>query len=693
MSDTINEWISKLEDTLHDRFHLSAFKPGQREAITTLFTQHRLLCIQPTGYGKSLLYQLPSVLLPGMTIVISPLLALIRDQINQLLSRFSITAASINSDQSEDENKSIQARVKLQEIKILFIAPEQLDNLSMVEFLLSLPITLFVVDEAHCISTWGHDFRPSYRQIIGFIRQAQKKTDHFYLLALTATANAETERDIIQQLSIEHQTIPVQRRSMDRPNIVLSIISATRIEDKLVKLKHLIESLPNPGLIYCATRDNTEVVSAYLQQYDFYTTAYHAGLSSEEKTNLQRQFLGNQYQVIAATNALGMGIDKQDLRFIIHFDIPGSITAYYQEVGRCGRDGELARGILLFDESDIRIQRYFIQAAQPHPHDFSAVTAAIQQPDCAPSITDIKRITGMHPTRLRVVVAELIEQGLVTKKLVSKKQVYTCTSSSSEINITRYERQFNLKLHELHEMVAYAKHHTGCSMLMLRHALGDISGQSCGHCDNCTGTKWPCHDNSDQAITQQWLNERISHFHLGKLQKHVTTGTALLNGKLRTPAFMDFMQDRQMKSHLNTVATRSLENILKNLVQQHTLSAVIFIPSATWSQRLVVAETVSQFLHVPAFCDLLVWHEQPAQRQGELFNNDQRRYNVHQKMTCTKVKKIPPGAVLLIDDYLGSGATMKEAIRALREKGGITHLVIPLTIALVQWRLGRSGMV
>ena len=340
---------------LRQRFGLEEFRQGQLEAIGHLFKDRRVLCIQPTGFGKSLLYQLPSLLLPGMTIVISPLLALMRDQLDHLNTRYGIPSASLNSDQTEEENAAVRLQVKNQEIKILFVAPEQLDHLDRFEFLLKLPVSLLVVDEAHCISTWGHDFRPSYRQIIHYMRALQKVNPEVRVLGLTATANHETEKDITRQLEPQK----VLRESMQRPNIALSVFQVASLQNKLSACLQLINQLQGCGIIYCATRENTMVVADFLKDQGVRAMAYHAGLPGEEKRLLQTAYTEDRFKVCIATNALGMGIDKPNIRFIIHFDFPGSITAYYQEVGRAGRDGKPAQGILLYDIADYRIQTFY----------------------------------------------------------------------------------------------------------------------------------------------------------------------------------------------------------------------------------------------------------------------------------------------------------------------------------------------
>ncbi|OGT07069.1 MAG: hypothetical protein A2103_04765 [Gammaproteobacteria bacterium GWF2_41_13] len=497
-----------LQQILKDRFGFSAFRDGQFEAIQTLLEKNRLICIQPTGHGKSLLYQLPSVLLPGITLVISPLLALMRDQLLHLTQRFNITAASINTDQTDEENLWARESARDGKIKILFVAPEQLDNLDRFNFLMSLPITLVVIDEAHCISTWGHDFRPSYRQIVKLVQQLEHKNSDIKILGLTATANHQTEDDIKLQLSID-KSIAVHRATMDRPNIQLSCVQLNTLEEKLKVVVDLISQLEGDGLIYCATRENTELVAEFCRLKNINAIAYHAGFDQNKKRELQHNFIRGKYKVIAATNALGMGIDKSDLRFIIHFDVPGSITAYYQEIGRCGRDGKFANAVLLFDEQDKKIQRHFIESAQPTADDFDLILKTIRDTDEPTTLNAIKRLTGLHPTRVQVVVAELAEQNFLEKNLISGKQIYRLTENKTPPNLTRYKNQYAVKINELDTMLRYGLQSTDCRMKMLRETLGDDFAKACGHCDICSGNLFFKIDLSDIKPISHWLIKKV----------------------------------------------------------------------------------------------------------------------------------------------------------------------------------------
>lgn len=671
---------------LQEKFKLPAFRPGQLEAMQALLEHNRLLCIQPTGYGKSLLYQLPSCLLPGITLVISPLLALMRDQIDQLTHRFQIAAASINSDQSEEENALARQQVFAGDIKILFTSPEQLDHIDRFDFLLKLPITLLVIDEAHCISTWGHDFRPSYRRILHFSRALLEAHPQLKILGLTATADERAEKDIAAQLSSTEHPVQVWREKMDRPNIHLSVIPTSGVAAKLCLCKLLLSQLSGHGLIYCATRENTELVAEYLQKEGFSLIAYHAGLESDEKRKIQKGFTENAYRAIAATTALGMGIDKKDLRFVIHFDFPGSITAYYQEVGRSGRDGLKADGILLYDKADRKVQDYFIDASLPTEQDFELVLTAVQGAMEPPNLTSIKRTTGLHPTRVTIVVAELLEQHFLKKESVRGTQVYKVDRAHQRIDLSRYINQHLVKKEELDKIISYAEQKASCRMALLRSALGDPSDVACGRCDICQ--KQQPIAAFDTSAEQHWISIRPVPIAAAKMQR-LSQGLSLFDSKLRTPPFLRFMKGRTEMEEIDSEILSFLIDQIPSLA--FPLGALVPLPSRTWKARMKFAEALATHLNVPLFPDLLAWKNIPEKRQGELFNNDQRHHNVHEKMCVDISAKMPFGAIILFDDYIGSGSTIKEAARCLRK--AFDRPLVPLTIAAVKWRLGKQGFV
>ena len=682
-----NQWLLLLKN----HFGFTAFRAGQLEAIQALMQWNRILCIQPTGHGKSLLYQFPSCLLEGITLVISPLLALMRDQIEHLNNRFHISAVSINTDQNEEENAKARIDVLAGKIKVLFISPEQLDHVDRFSFLLKLPISLLVVDEAHCISTWGHDFRPSYRQILHFIQALEQINPEIKILGLTATADDRVEKDIEKQLSSGSKKTVVLRESMDRPNIHLSVLRAKGIASKLFLCKTLLTSLEGSGLIYSATRENTELVAEYLEKEGLSTIAYHAGIESEEKRRIQTAFSNDQYKVVVATTALGMGIDKGNLRFVIHFDIPGSITAYYQEVGRGGRDGLKAEGILLYDRGDERIQEYFIESALPSSENFESVIQAISTSLEPPNLAKIKRDTGLHPTRVMIVIAELIEQKFIRKESIKGTQVYLRNDQDIPLDLSRYTTQYLVKKQELKKMISYAEGNKLCRMAILRDALGDNRSNDCGHCDVCsTITKKLDISLANVSIAERWLIERPIPIAEAK-REHLGEGVSILDGKLRTPLFVQFMKQRMEMDGIVEELFELLKKQASLFASRHPIALVAPIPSNTWKARENVAALLANHLKVELRLDLLFWKNPPQKRQGELLNNDQRQHNVKEQMEINVTEPISSGAILLLDDYIGSGATMKEGARALSKV--IDNQIIPITIASIKWHLGKPGFV
>lgn len=668
MDERTGKWLKLLKE----RFGFDAFRPGQLEALTALSQDKKILCIFPTGRGKSLMYQFPSLLLPGMTLVISPLLALMRDQVNQLKTRFNIEAASLNSDQASGENDEIREKAATGALKILFVSPEQLDHAGRFEFLSSLPISLVVIDEAHCISTWGHDFRPSYRQIVHLLKALEPKNPR--ILGLTATADARCEADIQKQIHANK----VIRESLDRPNLELKVIPAKGAGTKLQLTRQLLSQSTN--LIYCATRENCELVAEHLKKQNIKACAYHAGLDPEEKIAIQAGFINDEYQAISATNALGMGIDKANIRTIIHFDIPGSITAYYQEVGRAGRDGLPAQGILLYDWIDTKIQEYFISSAMPEKSDFDAILHGKD----GLTLSEIKQQTGLHPTRVQLIIAELVEQGFFTKEPKGKSQIYRKLEVQKHLDLSRYDNQLQVKTAELKQMIRYADASNGCRMRNLRVHLGDKIGASCGHCDLCLPTQATSYNTTEVEEIDAWIQQKpviISAMKLARLSE----GISLLDSKLRSKIFIQFMKERQTAETLN----EEIFALCKKHLQPGSYSAIVPVPSTTWRARLQAATMLAEYLKVPML-DLLSWETLPEKRQGELLNNDQRAVNVHKKMIAKGA--LPEGPILLFDDYIGSGATLREASRALRE---ITKkpILIPFTIATVKWKLGAPGFI
>ncbi len=347
----------RLLKALHTHFGFDRFRPGQLEATAAIVAGRDVVAVMPTGSGKSLCFQLPALLIDGTTVVVSPLIALMKDQVDGLRSR-GFPAAAVHSGIGASDRAAVEADLAAGRLQLVYVAPERLASPSFRAALARARVARLVVDEAHCISQWGHDFRPDYGRLGDFKRQFAVPA-----AAFTATATPEVRADIARQLDLSDPLEVVT--GFDRPNLTLVVESCRSRADKARILDRLIREAGLPGIVYAATRKNVDLWAEYLAGRGLRAGRYHAGIGDADRVRVQDDFLAGRLDVISATNAFGMGVDKQDLRFVAHADVPGSLEAYYQEVGRAGRDGEPARGVLLFGPADVRTQEFFLAGSNP----------------------------------------------------------------------------------------------------------------------------------------------------------------------------------------------------------------------------------------------------------------------------------------------------------------------------------------
>ena len=440
---------------LKEIFGIDHFYDDQWQAIDKILKGQRVLMIQRTGFGKSLCYQFPATQFTGVTVVFSPLIALMRDQVKSLKNK-GISAAFINSEQTYEENENTIAQALRGKIKILYIAPERQENEDWVNAARQMNLSMVVIDEAHTISTWGHDFRPSFRRIIDLV---QLLPIGLPVLATTATATKRVQEDIEEQISGNVTTI---RGGLIRDNFQLQVIIVKSEEEKMAWLAENINKLPGTGLIYAGTRVDTEVYSKWLAYNEINSVEYNAGLDSETRKDIEKGLINNKWKCIISTNALGMGIDKSDIRFIIHTQIPASPIHYYQEIGRAGRDGKPANIILFYNDAinpkdniavDYHLPKSFIEGARPAVRKYQRVIDLLKQEPL--SEREIMRKANLKQTQAHVILADLKEQNIIKQTMYGKTKKYEYHYQAPSLNTEYFEQLRLAKMADLNSMVEY----------------------------------------------------------------------------------------------------------------------------------------------------------------------------------------------------------------------------------------------
>lgn len=462
-------------------FGYEQLRAGQREVLEAVLAGRDTLAIMPTGSGKSAIYQIAGLRIKGVTLVVSPLIALQQDQVDGIVEQGVVKAAVLNSTLSKTERKAVFEQLENESLEFLFLAPEQLSNEETLESIKAFKPSLFVVDEAHCVSEWGHDFRPDYLQLGAVI----KSLGYPVTLALTATASPLVRQEIVERLGMNAPLEIV--KGFDRPNIHLDVHQVYEETEKLPALLRAVAEAQMPGIIYAATRKATEEIAEKLKEQGLSAAAYHAGMKGCDRNTIQTQFMNDEIDVIVATTAFGMGIDKANVRFVYHSHIPGSIDAYYQEIGRAARDGESANARLFYWPDDMKLQRFFTGGGQVDEETLAELAELIETTPTPPTKRQLLEHLDLSQAKLSTALDSLEAAGLIERETdgeICAVDTESDLARTVEQAVTQQHRHKQFDQSRLHMMRGYAET-KACRREYILSYFGEAFETPCGNCDNC----------------------------------------------------------------------------------------------------------------------------------------------------------------------------------------------------------------
>ncbi|MDR2127343.1 MAG: RecQ family ATP-dependent DNA helicase [Prevotellaceae bacterium] len=655
---------------LQQNFKLPKFYDEQWKTIDRVLNGGRVLLIEKTGFGKSLCFQFPATVFNGTTVIFSPLIALMRDQEKKLQS-LGIAAKCINSEQTPEENSQIIEEAKRGKIKILYIAPERQENNEWIEATRQMHLSMVVVDEAHCISVWGHDFRPAFKRIINLVKLLPKGLP---VLATTATATKRVEQDIAQQIG---GGITILRGNLMRENFKLFVAKVNSEDEKMIWLGKNIEKMPGSGVLYTGTRIDTEIYSKWFNYLNINSTAYNAGLDANSRIAIENGLMKNQWKCIISTNALGMGIDKPDIRFIIHTQIPQSPIHYYQEIGRAGRDGETAYIILFYNPNeDKKLPEAFIEGGRPSIKKYEKVIECIKTGLF--SEREIIKHTNLKQSQFRVIKADLLEQGIIREVNYSHSKKYEFVPNSQSLNTKAFEELRAAKTKDLEQMIEYIDT-TDSRMKFLCDYLGDNTNHVFTNCDN-TGEK-----KIKVIVADEWT-AKLQEFRENYFSELVVESrdSNIINGVAASYYGVSNVGDAIHRSKYENggdfpdfLLRLTLKAFRKKFGNEH-FDLILYIPP-TKSGDLVknFAEKLSQVLKITISHNLKKVRETKEQKIFE--NNYLKHENVSNAFSYISPSEIIGKKILLFDDICDSCATIKEIGKLLTNLGAIK--IAPIVIA------------
>jgi ATP-dependent DNA helicase RecQ len=663
----------------------ASFRPGQLEAIRAIAAdRRRALVVQRTGWGKSAVYFIATRLLrvqgAGPTLLVSPLLALMRNQI-QMAARFGIRAETINSSNPE-EWEQIHEELEAGTVDLLLVSPERFANEDFrrdVLPLLTQGSGLLVIDEAHCISDWGHDFRPDYRQLVRVIDLLPQGVP---VLCTTATANDRVIADIAEQLGADPLTL---RGPLDRESLELSVVDLPSAADRMAWLATVIPTLPGSGIVYTLTIADTHRVAGFLRSQGIDAEAYSGETAAEDRPPLEEALLANELKVLVATSALGMGFDKPDLGFVIHYQSPGSPIAYYQQVGRAGRALEHAPAVLMRGREDRDIQDFFIATAFPPRDQAEAIVGFLAEQSGSASIAALEAAVNVKRSRLTTMLKVLEVEGAVARQ----KGRWLRTSEPWSYDEERVTRVTQERRTEQQAMDDYAVT-KGCLMEFLRTALDDPDAKPCGRCANCTGAAWDVVPLAElAAAAKEHLRGQIL-----EIEPRRQWPAGLEEPKGRIPQEHQAVEGRALSGYgdgelgSQVAANRGEE---EPWFSDELVVAAARMIRERWKPQVTWITCVPSHRHVdlvPSFAQRLaaaldlpfleaVRKVRENQPQSAMFNSAQQLGNVWGAFAVAG--ELPDGPVLLVDDLVDSRWTLTVVAAALLEAG--SSPVVPFALA------------
>ena len=476
--------LTRMRQTLRKTFGLHKLRPGQADVIRSVLEGNNTLAIMPTGAGKSLCYQLPSLHLAGTTVVVSPLISLMKDQVDKL-EEAGLEASQLNSALTTQEHEENLQQINSDENDFIFVTPERFTNQEFLSDLRKRTINFVVIDEAHCISEWGHDFRPAYLALGAAVKTLGSPP----VLALTATATPEVTADVEKQLDLGK--LRVVKTGIYRPNLQLDVKRVTNEREKHEELIRVLNEHEGVGVIYAATVKTVEELTQWLKSFDFKIEQYHGRMKASDRKRNQEAFMGGDLKAIVATNAFGMGIDKPDIRFVVHYQMPGSLEAYYQEAGRAGRDGGPARCSLFYQLEDRRTQQFFLVGKHPKFNDVLAVYQSLESLNAAETPVTLvavqEHVNIVSDGKVRVVLALLKELKLVKELRGSqfRLQRVDVTQADLETLSRMSEEKVDKDKEKLERMMQYGQSAMCRWRLLHDYFAEEMEDERCGKCDNC----------------------------------------------------------------------------------------------------------------------------------------------------------------------------------------------------------------